>query len=148
MVLSFFRQRAEDLKAAAQRFNDKETAEAVVAIMAGVAFADGELEETERKKMAAAFGTHPLLSQFDMSMLTTKFNELSAQFSLDVDIGHDACIKELKDVGSRAGMDKRVTILRLGVVSAKADGEIEPQERAFLVRCAQTLGVELAEVGL
>ncbi len=137
-----------DLTATAGRFRDKETAEAIVAIMTGTAFADGELEEAEKKKMVAAFRTHPILSQYDAAILTRKHEELASQFGLDTDLGLDACLKELRDVGSKAPAEKRQTILRLGVASAKADGEIEPAERAFLSRCADALGVSLADVGL
>lgn len=147
-MLGFLKERLGDLQAGAQRYKDKETAEAIVAIMTGVAYADGELEDAEKKKMAAAFKTHPILSQFDMSILTKKFDELASQCDFDADIGMDACLKELKDVGSSGAMDKRITILRLGVASAKADGEIEDEERKFLARCADTLGVQLSEVGL
>lgn len=147
-MLGFLKEKLADLQGAAERFRDKETAEAVVAIMTGVAYADGELEDSEKAKMSQAFRTHPLMSQFDTGQLMAKFSELSGQFALDVAIGQDACLKELKDVGTRAPMEKRVVILRLGVAAAKADGEIEPAERDFLRRCAETLNVQLAEVGL
>lgn len=147
-MFGFVKDRLSDLQATAARFKDKETAEAIVAIMTGVAHADGELEDAERKKMMQAFSGHPILSQYEISVLTKKFSELCGQFSLDTDLGLDACIKELQDVGSRATQEKRITILRLGIATAKADGEIEPAERAFLARCCSTLGVQASEVGL
>ena len=147
-MLKFFKDRINDLQAGASRYKDKETAEAIVAIMTGVAYADGELEKEEKAKMAGAFRINPILSQFDFSTLTKKFDELSAQCEFDADMGLDACLKELKDVGSNATMEKRVTIMRLGVASAKADGEIEDKERQFLARCGEVLGVQLSEVGL
>lgn len=147
-MLQYFKDRMSNLQAGAARFKDKETAEAIVAIMTGVAYADGELEQEEKAKMAKAFTINPILAQFDFSVLKVKFDELAGQCEFDADLGLDACVKELKDVGSNAPMEKRVTIMRLGVASAKADGEIEPAEHTFLARCAQTLGVQLSEVGL
>ena len=147
-MLQFFKDRMSDLQASASRYKDKETAEAIVAIMTGVAYADGELEREEKAKMAGAFRINPILSQFDFSVLTKKFDELSNQCEFDADVGLDACIKELKDVGSNATMEKRITIMRLGVASAKADGEIEDKERQFLARCGEVLGVQLSDVGL
>ncbi len=147
-MFQFFKDRMSDLQAGVSRYKDKEAAEAIVAIMTGVAYADGELEKEEKAKMAGAFRINPILSQFDFSILTKKFDELSNQCEFDADIGLDACIKELRDVGNNATMEKRITIMRLGVASAKADGEIEDTERQFLARCAAELGVELSEVGL
>lgn len=146
-MLNFFKERAADLQAAASKFRDKETAEAVVAIMTGVAYADGELEDAEKQKMAKAFTIHPLMKQFETSLLTAKFTELSTQCDFDSAIGQEACLKELRDT-ARAPMEKRITIMQMGVAAAKADGEIEAAERDFLAKCANTLGVQLSEVGL
>jgi tellurite resistance protein TerB len=143
-----FKERLADLQAAGARFRDKETAEAIVAVMTGVAFADGELEEAEQRKLAAAFQHHPILSQFDTAVLTDKFDQLVKQFSLDTDLGLSACLKELKDIARRAKHEQKIIVMQLGLASAKADGEIEPAERAFLARCADSLGVRLAEIGL
>ena len=147
-MLAFFKDKVADLKAGAARFRDKETAEAIVAVMTGVAFADGELEDAERRKLTAAFSADSTLAQFDQRVLAAKFDELSRQFSLDIDIGLDACLKELQDIARRAKQEQRILVMRLGVMTAKADGEIEPAERAFLNRCGEVLGVELSEVGL
>lgn len=138
----------DDLKAQAQKFADKETAEAIVAIMTGVAYADGEFEPQEKEKFKAALGMNPLLKQFEVGTLLAKHNELVATYEFDIDMGHDAALKELRDVGSRAPHEKRLLILRLGVAAARADGEIEPQEIEFLRRCAEALGLSLSEVGL
>ena len=51
-MFDFFKNAASDLQAAASKFRDKEAAEAVVAIMVGVANADGEFEPEEKKKNA------------------------------------------------------------------------------------------------
>jgi len=146
-MFGLLKEKLAGLGAEAARYRDKQTAEAVVAVMTGVAFADGELEEGEKAKMTQAWRSHPIMSQFELGVLTGKFSQLSGQFALDTDLGLDACLKELEDIKA-APMEKRVVVMRLGIAAAKADGEIEPAERAFLQRCAQTLGIDLREVGL
>ena len=148
-MLGFIKAKFGDLEAAAAKFRDKETAEAVVAIMCGTSYADGELEDAEKKKLIGAFKVNPVLKQYDTSMLLGKFNELAEQCDFDRDVGQDACLKELADVAGRgASEEKRLAILRMGVASAKADGEVEEAERAFLARAAQTLGLQLSQAGL
>lgn len=138
----------DDLRASAQRFADKETAEAVVAIMTGVAYADGKFEVEEKAKFKGALTKNDLLSQFNPTVLLAKHVELANVYDFDLDMGHNAALKELRDVGARGAKEKRLLILQLGVVTAKADGEIEGEELAFLRRCAEALGLTLAEVGL
>jgi tellurite resistance protein TerB len=148
-LLNFFKSKLSDLEAAASRFNDRETAEGIVAVMTGTAYADGELEESEKKKLVGGFKINPILKQYDQSILFAKHRELAEQLEFDVDSGFDACLKELRDVVSRgASEEKRIAIMRMGVATAKADGEIEPAERTFLLKCASVLGVAADQVGL
>lgn len=147
-MFGFLKGKLDDIAAEAKKFGDKQTAEAIVAVMTGVAHADGMLEDGERKKITQAFATHPVLKIYDTKVLNAKFSELSVQFGLDTDLGLDACLKEIQDVARKASSDNRVAIMRLGVMAAKADGEIEPAESAFLVRAAEVLGVNARDFGL
>ncbi len=131
------------------KFRDKEAAEAVVAIMAGAAFADGEMEAAERAKLAKAFGINPVLKQFDTSVLLAKFNELAEQYEFDTGIGEAAALKELRELAAQgAAEDKRLAVLRMGMAAAMADGELEEAEATFLRKAASALGLHSSQVGL
>ncbi len=148
-MFGFLKSKFADLEATAQKFNDKETAEAIVAIMTGCAYSDGHFEEAEKQKFIAAMKVNPILKRFQTSELMTKFNELAQQCDFDPEVGGEACLKELADVARRgATEEKRIAILRMGVASAKSDGEIEPAERAFLIKAADALGIQFSQVGL
>ncbi len=148
-MLNFFKAKINEGFAELAKFNDKESAEAVVAVMCGTSHADGELEDAEKKKFIAGISVNPILKQFDQSVLIGKWSSLSAQFDFDTDIGLDACIKELEDVKRRGTPEeKRIAILRMGVASAKSDGEIEPAERAFLLRASAALDIAPSQIGL
>ena len=131
------------------KFRDKEAAEAVVAIMVGTSYADGELEAAEQAKLAKAFGINPVLKQFDTSVLLAKFNELKEQYEFDTGIGEAAALKELRDLAAQgAAEDKRLAVLRMGMAAAMADGELEEAEAVFLRKAASALGLHASQVGL
>ncbi len=139
-----------DLAGSLERHATKEVGEALVAIMVGTAWADGELEPGERQKLGQMIVGHPMLRPFRgfQSVLTSKVTELNGMFEIDVDLGLDACLNELRQVGNADPQQKR-TIMLAGVASAKADGEgVDGSERAFLARCAEELGVAPREAGL
>lgn len=148
-MFGFLKTALADLQAEAAKYADRETAEAIVAVMTGCAYADGALEPEEKAKLAGAFKINPILKQYETGVLLAKHNELAEQCEFDIEIGLDACLKELNDV-ARKGADegKRLAILKLGVASAKADGEVEPAEREFLTRACRVLGLQPSQVGL
>lgn len=137
-----------DAKAEYSRFNDKESAEGIIAIMVGTAYADGELESSEKDKIVKALRVNPILKQFDQSILIAKFNELDEQCQFDAGVGQDACIKELREAAKNAPEEKRIAIGRMGVAAAKADGEVEEGEVAFLRRAADALSLSPSQIGL
>jgi tellurite resistance protein len=148
-MLGFLKAKFDASLAEWSKFSDKETAEAVVAIMCGTSYADGELQASEKEKFTKALSISPILKQFDKSILIAKWNELATQLEFDIDVGIEACIKELQDVVRKGSSEeKRIAILRMGVAAAKSSGEIDPAERAFLANAASTLGVALSQIGL
>lgn len=148
-MLGFLREKLNAGAAEFAKFRDKEAAEAVVAIMTGAAYADGELEAVERAKLAKAFGINPTLKQFDTSVLLAKFNELAEQYDFDTGIGEATALKELRDLAAQgAAEDKRLAVLRMGMAAAMADGELEEAEAAFLRKAASALGLHASQVGL
>lgn len=132
---------------AVARFNDRQTAEAVVAIMVGTSWADGQREPEEDAKIRMAFAKHPILSKFDQTALMRKFVELNDGFALDVEDGLANCLKELRDIAGK-DVEKSKAVMRMGKAAAMADGEAEPAERGFLARCAKELFLDPAEFGL
>lgn len=147
-MFSFLKDMRDKATAEASKWRDKETAEAMVAVMCAVAHADGALEAQEKAKFASMITTHPILKQFDRGVLVAKWNDLCQLYELDADIGHDAALKELTDVSKNSPEQKRIAIIRLGVAAAKADGDFEAEERLILVRCCQALAVSPADIGL
>lgn len=129
----------------ATKFKDKQTAEALIAVMTGTAHVDADgLEDKERAKMKDSFDLHPILKQFDRAVLLKKFGELCNAFQLDKEEGIEACLSELRDV-AQADLDKRKAVMRMGRAMAAADGEVDDAERAFLILCCRALRLDPAE---
>ena len=139
---------SDAMKAEISRFADAETAEAVVAVALAVAHADGTFEPEERAKLDQILRTHPMMTQFDNGLVGRKVGQLMPLFEIDPEAGIDACMKELRDVGTRGDIDKRRAVIRLGIAIAKSDGEVEPAERTVLLRACRELEISAGDVGL
>lgn len=138
-----------DAQGALGKAMNRQLAEAFVAVQVGTANADGEFEPQEKQKFIASLKVNPVLKGQDMGVLLAKATELQSTFDLDTDMGLDACIREIQEGVTRADEATRILIGRMGVMQAKADGEIEPAERAFLLRvCSEALGLQPSQIGL
>lgn len=147
MPFGFFKQSAADAAAAIDRYNDKESAEAMVAILLGTSYADGDLEPAEKTKIVDNFKKNPLLKKYDYNVLQTKYNFLMGAFDLDVIEGEEACLKELREV-AKSPIEKKQAIMRAGAMAAKADGDFEESEKVFLGKCCDALGLTRSDFGL
>ena len=136
-----------DAQAIAGRYRDRQTAEALVAVLIGTAMADGQKEAGEIEKIRAAFVKHPVLKQYDSSVLNRKLSDLLDGFSLDTQEGLSGCLRELRDIQDKPS-DQREAVMRMGVMIAKADGEVEGEERDFLRDCATTLYLDPVKFSL
>ncbi len=134
------------------RLGSKEDAEAIVAVMTGVAFSDGELEEAEKQKLFKSFGAHPVLSKHSSMDLGKKYKEIISAYDIDIEVGKAAVRKEFQDVLSKMGSspdrERALGILRMGVAAARSDGEIEATERDFISELATMAGIQPKELGL
>lgn len=148
MFKSLFGGAIADVTAAYGRFKSKEVAEGVVAIMVGTSNADGDFEPAEKAKFLKAMDVNPVLKQFDKSVLLAKARELQDLFDFDTDTGIDACMKELREAAKGAEEEQRIAIARMGVAAAKADGDLEDAEVAFLRKAVSALDLSPSQVGL
>jgi tellurite resistance protein len=143
-MMDWLRSRFGDLSSGIDRWRDTQTAEAIVAIMCGATYADGQADPEERQKFAQACRINPVLKQYEAPVLLRKWEDLAVQCEFDHVTGLDACEKELRDISGKK-LEQREMVLKLGMVAARAKGGAEPspEEMAWLTRCARTLGVEM-----
>jgi tellurite resistance protein TerB len=121
---------------------NKDFLEAVCAAAALVAAADGDIEDSEKRKLVALISNHATLSklykQTDIETTADAMFRRAKEAS-----GRQQLARELDDVKGKpngAQMAEDVYLLALDI--ANADGEVEPQEDAVLKKIAGRLGVD------
>lgn len=116
--------------------------EAVCAASALVAYADGELEDTERTKVVSVISNHPTLGKMYQQAIIEQTADAMFKRSKDSS-GRQQLARELDDIKGRAEgprMAEDVYLIALDV--ANADGQVEPQEAEVLKKVAGRLGVD------
>jgi tellurite resistance protein TerB len=134
-----------DLDRAVKRYNNKNFANATMAISAGVTAADGKVENTERQKNVVAVKTNSLLKVFDATQLVNSYNKFLDAFEADLMLGEmeiEPVIKALTDP------DQQDKALRIGIMLAKSDDEFADSERDFLRKVCGWWGLSPQTYGL
>lgn len=121
---------------------NKDFLEAVCAGVALVAFADGELEDSEKLKAKDIVGTHSVLSKLYSRDVIEQ--TLSTMFGRAKDAsGRQALARELDDIkGKPNGPQMSEDVYLIAVDIANADGELEEPEKVVLKKIADRLGVD------
>lgn len=120
----------------------KDFLEAVCATAALVAAADGEIEESERRKVVSLITNHATLGKLYKSSDIEATAETMFKRAKDAS-GRQQLARELDDIKERPNggqMAEDVYLLALDI--ANADGEVEPEEDKVLKKIAGRLGVD------
>ncbi|MBQ0832411.1 tellurite resistance TerB family protein [Marinobacter sp.] len=142
-MLNWLKQNAEQarskLTAEASKFKNRSFMEAVVSGCALVAAADGDIDSSEKQKMAGFIERADELKHFDMRQVIEVFQKTASDFEFDHGIGKASA---LKAIGKIKGNDDQARLL-VRVVSAigAADGDFDAQEKAVVVEIARELGL-------
>lgn len=121
---------------------NKDYLEAVAAAAALVAYADGDLEQSEKEKTTRIITNHPTLSKF------YKQNDIEAtvetMFRRAKDgSGRQQLARELDDIKGRPdGRQMAEDVFLIAKDVSMADGECEPEEEVVLKKIAARLGVD------
>lgn len=123
---------------AAEYSKNKDYLEGVVSAVALVAYADGEIEESERRKITSMIVNHPTLGKLykinDIEATVESFFKRAKDAS-----GRQSLARELDDIKANKQMAEDVYLMAKDIASA--DGEIEPEEAKVLDKIANRLGV-------
>lgn len=120
----------------------KDFLEAVCAAAALVAAADGDIEESERRKVVSLITNHASLGriyqQRDIETTAETMFKRAKESS-----GRQQLARELDDIKSRpSGQQMAEDVYLLALDIANADGEVEPEEDVVLKKIAGRLGVD------
>lgn len=134
---------AKEIKA--EYGENRDFLEAVLAAAALVAAADGDIEESERRKVISIITNHATLSKLYQQNVIEQTAETMFKRAKDSS-GRNQLARELDDIKSRPnGAQMAEDAYLIAVDIANADGEVEPQEDAVLKKIAARLGVDAAK---
>lgn len=134
---------AKEIKA--EYSENKDFLEAVLAASALVAAADGDIEETERRKVISVVSNHATLSKLYASNVIESTADTMFKRAKDAS-GRNQLARELDDVKNRPGgqqMAEDAYLIALDI--AGADGELEPAEVDVLKKIAARLNVDTSK---
>ncbi|QVW55671.1 hypothetical protein pEaSNUABM9_00088 [Erwinia phage pEa_SNUABM_9] len=137
-MLGLFKKRANRAVADIKKFDKRDLAQAVVNAAYLVAYADGELEASEKAKIDQVLRANPVLANFQ-GELNQIAATITAQLDADIGIGRRAALREIGDV--KGDQRECEDVLDVAIAIAKADGEIEPEEEVVLKQIAEALGL-------
>ena len=140
MFGKMFGKKASAAKAEIKKFENRDLMEAMVGGCALVAFADGECEQEEIKKIDELLRTSKALEGFGAEISTT-LNRFCERLTASYRAGRIEILREIEEVKSDQREKEDVLIAMLTV--AEADGEIEESERKELDVVAQRLAMRL-----
>ncbi len=134
---------AKEIKA--EYGENKDFLEAVCAASALVAAADGDIEESERRKVVSIITNHPTLSKLYQSNVIESTADAMFKRAKESS-GRQQLARELDDIKTRpngAQMAEDAYLVALDI--ANADGEVEPAEDAVLKKIAARLGIDTSK---
>lgn len=126
----------------AEYSTNKDFLEAVCAASALVAFADGELEDTERNKAIAIITSHSTLSKLYQRDVIEQTIDTMFKRAKDSS-GRQSLARELDDLkGKPSGAQMAEDVYLIATDISMADDQAEPQEVEVLKKIANRLGVD------
>lgn len=127
-----------------KKFANASFMEAVLAICARVAAADGEIADSERKKVAAAIAKTEALQVFDASKLRDTFNQY-CEMAVD-DISSLELPKKVKKLSGNR--DAAIQAVKIGYIIANADGTVDESEKTVLRQILKELVITADDADL
>jgi len=121
---------------------NKDLMEAAVGAVTLIAYADGELEDSEITAINNLLSTTKQLAVFG-NEVNTEFDRLCTRFESGYRMGRLEVMKEIADV--KGNKEEAEIVLVIAIEVAFADGELEPEEQKELEVIAGKLGLRLSD---
>ena len=138
----FLGKKAGAVKAEVKKLENRDLLEAVVGGCLLIAAADGDIEDSEVKKIDSLLRTNKNLEHFG-SEITDLVNRFSERLQSGYRVARAEILREIEDIKSDQQQKEDVLLNMLTI--AEADGEIEPAEQKELETIAQRLGLRISD---
>lgn len=144
-MFGLFGKKANQVKDSVQKSINRDQLEATIAGAILLAFADGELEDSELQALSATIENNEKLSHFGSEIGQT-IDRFVNIMKAGATLGRVKVMKEIRDC--KADEEAKIEIFATLIDIAQADGEIEPEEVEVLKMIGRELGVSLSMFGI
>jgi len=134
------------LKTKTAQFQNKEFANASMAMCALIAAADGTIDPSERQKTAALITSNEALSVFPSDELSQKFDWYCSKLQSDFEFGKIEATATVAKLKSK--QDQARAVIQIGIVIGGADGDFDKTEQAVVREACFTLDLPPHEFDL
>lgn len=142
MFGKMFGKKASAAKESIKRLENRDLMEQMVGGCLLIAFADGDCEDSELKKLDEVLRSSKALEGFGPE-LTDTINRFTARLKAGYRIGRMEILREINDV--KSDQNEKEDVLLAMITVAESDGEIEPEEKKELDQVAQRLGLRIED---
>ncbi|MCP3943832.1 MAG: tellurite resistance TerB family protein [Desulfobacteraceae bacterium] len=129
-----------------KQYQNKNFADATMAVCALVAAADGNIDANERKKTASFISTNDTLAVFEVSQLQKTFNDFCDKLTNDFDFGKIDLLQVISKL--KKTQPQARAAIQVGVIIGKADGDFDEDEKNVVREICRSLGVDPVEFDL
>lgn len=134
------------LKTKTAQFQNKEFANASMAICALIAAADGSIDPAEREKTAALIVSNEALSVFPPEELREKFDWYASKLQSDFAFGKVEATATIAKLKSK--QDQARAVIQIGIIIGGADGNFDQDERNVVREACFAVGIAPSEFDL
>ena len=120
--------------------------DASMAICALVAAADGQIDPSERRRVAQLIATNEVLQNFPADDLQRRFEANLDKLVTDFEFGKVSVLQEVAKAKKKPTEARAV--IQIGIVIGGADGHFDQTERAVVREACYALGLPPAEFDL
>ncbi len=144
------RQRSQDmssqLKTKANQFKNKDFKNGTMAMCALIAASDGNIDQSERAKVAGLITSNDVLSIFPAAELRETFDHYCNKLSSDYDFGKVEAIQAIGKLKPK--QDQARAVIQIGIIIGGADGNFDELERVAVRDACFAAGISPAEFDL
>ncbi|TVL92175.1 tellurite resistance TerB family protein [Streptomyces sp. SAJ15] len=120
--------------------------DASMAMCALVAAADGQIDPSERQRVASLIATNDVLRNFDSDDLQRRFNDYLSKLTTDFSFGKVSLMQAIGKVHKKPTEARAV--IQIGIVIGGADGDFDKTEQALVREVCFAVGIDPAEFDL
>ena len=137
---------SDQLKTKSSQFKNKDFANGTMAMCALIAAADGNVDSSERSKVAALITSNDVLSIFPASELRERFDHYCDKLNSDFDFGKVEAVQALGKLKKKE--DQARAVVQIGIIIGGADGSFDKSEQAAVKSACQALGIPSSDFDL